>query len=110
MGFVMDRRLKQGEPTRFFGSDTFMSTFPARLALRCDCELVPVRVERLQRSTYRVTVYEPVKPDDSIADKREKAVDMIRRVNEHFESWIRERPDQWFCSKRMWPKPGRSAG
>jgi KDO2-lipid IV(A) lauroyltransferase len=109
LGFVMDRRLKQGEPLPFFGSDTFMSTFPARLALKFGCDLVPVRVERLQRGAYRVTVCEPVRPDPSIPDDRTKAVDMTRRVSEHFESWIRERPDQWFCSKRMWPKPAKRA-
>jgi KDO2-lipid IV(A) lauroyltransferase len=110
LGFVMDRRLKQGVPSPFFGSDTFISTFPARLALKFECELVPVRVERLRRGSYRVTVHEPVKPDDSITDDRGKASDMTRQVNAHFESWIRERPDQWFCSKRMWPKPGKNAG
>ena len=68
------------------------------------------KIERLQRSSYRLTVHEPVEPDDSITDEREKAVDMIRRVNEHFEAWIRERPDQWFCSKSMWPKPAKHAG
>jgi KDO2-lipid IV(A) lauroyltransferase len=79
------------------------------LALKFGCDLVPVRVERLQRGAYRVTVCEPVRPDPSIPDDRTKAVDMTRRVSEHFESWIRERPDQWFCSKRMWPKPAKRA-
>ena len=99
----MDRRLKKGELTPFFGSGTFTSLFPARLALRCGCNLVPVRVERLRRGAYRVTVHEPVRPDPSLADDRAKALDMTRQVNAYFESWIRERPDQWFCSKRMWP-------
>ena len=109
LGFVMDRRLKKGELSPFFGSDTFTSTFPARLALRCGCDLVPVRVERLRRGAYRVTVYEPVRPDPSLPDNRARALDMTRRINAHFESWIRERPDQWFCSKRMWPKPSQLA-
>jgi len=25
-------------------------------------------------------------------------------VHEHFEEWIREEPQDWFCSKRMWPR------
>lgn len=109
LGFVMDRRLKKGDPSRFFGSDTFISTFPARLALRRGGDLVPVRVERLRRGAYRVTVHEPVRPDPSLPDDRARALDMTGRVNAHFESWIRERPDQWFCSKRMWPKPSQLA-
>ncbi len=109
LGFVMDRRLKKGELTPFFGSGTFTSLFPARLALRCGCNLVPVRVERLRRGAYRVSVQEPIRPDPSLADDRAKALDMTRQVNACFESWIRERPDQWFCSKRMWPKPSQLA-
>lgn len=107
LGFVMDRRLKRGELSPFFGSDTFTSTFPARLALRSGCDLVPVRVERIRRGAYRVTVHEPLRPDPSLPDDRAKAMDMTRRINACFESWIRERPDQWFCSKRMWPKPSQ---
>ncbi len=107
LGMVMDRRLKKGELSPFFGSGTFISLFPARLALRCGCDLVPVRVERLRRGSYRVTVYEPIGPDNSLPDDRAKALEMTRRVNAYFESWIRERPDQWFCSKRMWPKPSQ---
>ncbi len=30
---------------------------------------------------------------------------MMRRVNEHFEVWIREKPGEWMCMKRRWPKP-----
>lgn len=110
LGFVADRRLKQGEPSSFFGMDTFVSALPARLALKFGCDLVPVRVERLQNSSYLVTVYDPVKPDASITDSRKQALQMVGRVNEIFESWIRERPDEWFCSKRMWPKPSKLHG
>jgi lauroyl/myristoyl acyltransferase len=30
-------------------------------------------------------------------------------VNERFASWIRERPDQWICTKRRWPKDAKPA-
>ena len=29
---------------------------------------------------------------------------MIQQVHHQFESWIRQQPEDWFCSKRMWPK------
>ena len=110
LGFVADRRLKQGEMSPFFGIDTFVSVYPARLALKFGCELVPVRVERLRPGSYLVTVCEPVKPEASATDDRERAMQMVCRVNEIFESWIRERPDEWFCGKRMWPHPVKGAG
>ena len=110
LGFVIDRRLKRGEPSPFFGLDTFISLYPARLALKFGCDLVPVRVERLQSGSYLVTVCDPVKPEASITDDREQALQMTRRVTEILESWIRKKPDEWFCSKRMWPKPSKLDG
>jgi KDO2-lipid IV(A) lauroyltransferase len=110
LGFVADRRLKQGEMSPFFGIDTFIGLYPARLALKFGCELVPVRVERLRPGSYLVTVCEPVKPEASATDDRERAMQMVCRVNEIFESWIRERPDEWFCGKRMWPHPVNGVG
>ena len=29
---------------------------------------------------------------------------MTGEVHRLFEQWIRERPGEWFCSKRLWPK------
>ena len=80
------------------------SVMPARLALEFGCELVPARVERLQGARFRVTVYEQVRPDEDTVDEQAQVLQMTRKVNALFESWIRERPDQWFCTKRRWPK------
>ena len=29
---------------------------------------------------------------------------MMGELNRLFEQWIRERPEQWLCIKRAWPK------
>ena len=29
---------------------------------------------------------------------------MIQQVHHQFEDWIRQQPEDWFCSKRLWPK------
>jgi KDO2-lipid IV(A) lauroyltransferase len=29
---------------------------------------------------------------------------MTRQLNEVFERWIRQAPEQWLCLKRRWPK------
>lgn len=31
----------------------------------------------------------------------------MSRLNDRFAAWIRERPDQWLCIKRRWPKECR---
>lgn len=104
VGLVVDTRIDGGEPVPFFGVDARTSTVPARLALRFGCELVPIRVERLEAGRFRVTFHGAVAPDDPHLDPKHNARVMMRRLNEHFEAWIRERPEQWLCLKRRWPK------
>jgi KDO2-lipid IV(A) lauroyltransferase len=38
------------------------------------------------------------------ACKDDQAVDMMRQLNELFEDWIRQQPEDWYCTKRIWPK------
>jgi KDO2-lipid IV(A) lauroyltransferase len=104
IGLLVDQRMDSGEPLPFFGMDKWTTLAPARLALRFGCELIPVQIERLEGARFRVTFHAPVTPDDESAPDQDKALQMMARVNTLFEAWIRERPGDWLCSKRRWPK------
>jgi Kdo2-lipid IVA lauroyltransferase/acyltransferase len=107
VGIVMDRRVDSGTDVALFGHPKPTTLIPARLALRYGFDLVPIRIERLQGARFRATFYPPVavpEGDDEIA----RAVCMTERVHALFEQWIRERPGDWFCSKRLWPKSAYS--
>jgi len=101
---VMDRRVDDGKPIRFFGRDKPSTIMPAKLALKFNCDLVPVQVERLQDARFRVTFHPPVRPRDTSVSETAQAIDMIQQVHNQFENWIRQQPEDWFCSKRLWPK------
>jgi len=101
---VMDRRVEDGKPIRFFGHDKTSTILPAKLALKNNCELVPVQVVRLQDARYRIIFHPPIRPTDTGANETDQAVDMIQQVHVQFEDWIRQHPAHWFCSKRLWPK------
>jgi len=104
VGLLVDQRVDAGEPVPFFGRDMLTSTTPAQLALRFDCELIPIQIQRLHGARYRVTFHKPVVADDDNAENAEKILQMTRKINTLFESWIRERPSEWMCTKRRWPK------
>ncbi len=38
------------------------------------------------------------------AASRAQWLDMTAQLNDAFEAWIRERPDQWYCGKRRWTR------
>jgi KDO2-lipid IV(A) lauroyltransferase len=105
---VMDRRVEEGgQAVRFFGRDKPATLLPAKLALKFNCDLVPVQVERLQDAHFKVTFHPPIHPALATADEHAQALDMTRQIHQHFERWIRAHPEDWFCSKRVWPRPKR---
>lgn len=104
---VMDRRVDEGKPVTFFGHDKLSTMMPARLALKFDCPLVPAQVVRLEDAHFQVIFHAPIVPRCPDADENERALDMIQQVHDKFETWIREKPQDWFCSKRLWPKKGK---
>jgi KDO2-lipid IV(A) lauroyltransferase len=107
VGIVADHRVDQGASLPFFGIPTLVTTVPARLALRFDAELVPMRVERLRGARFRVTFEEPVRAEDPSAPARAQAERMTRALLAVFERWAVARPDQWICVTRRWPKERR---
>ena len=104
LGLVIDARDDDGEPVPFFGMDKMSTVFPARLAMRANCDLIPTRVERLGHARFRITLHAPVRPNPELGSHKEQAIAMMTEVHRMFEQWIRERPHQWLCNKRAWAK------
>ncbi len=104
LGLIVDHRDDSGVPLPFFGMDKLTTVVPARLALRHGCDLLPVRAERLEGARFRFRIFAPVEPNPNIASPKDQAVQMMAEVNGLFEEWIRERPEQWLCTKRAWAK------
>lgn len=104
VGLIVDQRVDSGEPVPFFKHNMHTSITPAQLALRFKCDLIPVQVQRLANARFRVIFHAPITADDDAASEREKMLQMTAKTNTLFEDWIRERPQEWLCSKRRWAK------
>ena len=103
VGIAADTRLDSGPSLPFFGVSTPSNTAAARLALGRDCELIPVRTERLSRTRFRVSLLAPIKPRVE-GTTSAQASDMTEQLLGLFEAWIRETPSQWLCFARRWPR------
>ncbi|HEV8680938.1 MAG TPA: lauroyl acyltransferase [Stellaceae bacterium] len=99
---LADQKQNDGIPVAFFGRPAMTAPALAQLALHFDCTVLPARVERLRGAHFRVTVHPPL----ALPKSRERAVDvaaLMELVNQTLETWIRERPEQWFWLHRRWP-------
>jgi KDO2-lipid IV(A) lauroyltransferase len=104
IGLAADTRPDSGPLIPFFGREALTNVSGARLALRTNAALIPIRGERLGKGRFRITVYDPVVNELPDAPAEEQAIAMTSRINDYFEDWIRENPGQWICLKRRWPK------
>ncbi|MDC0434506.1 lysophospholipid acyltransferase family protein [bacterium] len=109
LGLASDTRMDGGDSLSFFGVQTPSNTSLARLALRYDCDFIPVRAERLPGMHFRITAYRPIRSDNPDAPVAEQARQMTQSMLNHFEAWIRDTPDQWMCFGRRWPHEAYSS-
>ena len=102
LGMRVDQKMNDGIPVPFFGRDAMTAPAVAQFALRYDCPVVPVRIERLEGFRFRVTHYEPI----TLVEGEDRQADIdafMMRVNAYLEDWIRQRPEQWLWLHRRWP-------
>ncbi len=102
LSLLADQKLNDGIPVPFFGRDAMTAPALALLALRFDCDVLPVRVERLNGARFRLTVYSPL-PMPRSGERDTDVAALMLEVNRTLEAWIRERPEQWFWLHRRWP-------
>ena len=99
---LVDQKFNIGIPVPFFGRDAMTAPAVATLALKYECPVWPVQVERLGGANFRVTVYPKLAmPQEGTREERILAI--MTTVNRILEDWIRERPEQWLWLHRRWP-------
>lgn len=100
LALMVDQRGDGGETLPFFGVPCETVTTPARLAARYRVPLIPFRVLREGDARYRIHFEAPL----SLPAEGDAAAGLTAALTARFEAWIRERPEEWMCTKRRWPK------
>jgi KDO2-lipid IV(A) lauroyltransferase len=101
---IVDQKINEGMAIPFFGRDAMTGPAVARLAMRFNCPIVPVRSERRDGGHFHVAVEDPWMLGTNCRSEDEAVRDALTRINAKLESWIRERPGQWLWMHKRWPK------
>ena len=101
LGLLADQKMNDGIPVPFFGRPAMTTSALGLLALRFDCDVIPLRVERLTGAHFRVTVFPPL-PLPRSGERHADAAALMAQVNAILETWIRDRPEQWLWVHRRW--------
>ena len=102
LGLLLDQKLNEGHPIPFFGRDAMTAIGPIELGLRLNAPILPVRIERIGKCRFRVTIQPPMESPNS-GDLKADTVAVATDFTQRLEGWIRERPGEWFWVHKRWP-------
>ena len=97
IALMVDQRVGQAPKIPFFGVSAHTTTIPAQLALKYDCKLVPIFLERKGDVNFEMTVHEPYevqKTENVDADTK----NITLKINQIIEKMIIKNPTQWLWS------------
>jgi KDO2-lipid IV(A) lauroyltransferase len=95
-GMFIDQRFDNGITIPFFNQSCQTLYLPAKLAIQNQIPIYMLRIVRIEGIKYKS---EFIKVESSEDPKQ-----IMIEVNNILESWIREKPAQWFWIHRRWDK------
>lgn len=100
---LLDQKQNRGISVPFMGVPAMTAPAAARMSLRHDAKLVPIRVERLEGAHFRVTIKDALDyvPTEKLSDD---VYALMTKVNQSLEEDVRARPGQWLWLHRRWKK------
>ena len=101
IALMVDQRVGEGIKANFFNKPALTTTIPAQLALKYNCKIVPVYLERKENTNFYMTIYKPLE-----IQKTENYEDDIKnitlKINKKIEEMILFNPKQWLWSHNRW--------
>ena len=101
IALMVDQRVGEGLRIPFFNKPAHTTTVPAQLALKYNCRLVPIFLERKEGINFEMTVHEPYEIQKTgDADRDTKSITI--KINQLIEKMIIKNPTQWLRSHNRW--------
>ena len=97
IALMIDQRVSQGIKSNFFNQDAFTTTIPAQFVKKFNCKVVPIYIERIVGTNFKLTIHEPLVFSDG-----ESIETITLNLNSQLEKLILKNPGQWIWSHNRW--------
>ena len=101
IALMVDQRVSEGPRTLFFNKLAHTTTIPAQLALKYNCKLVPISIERKDGTNFEMNIHQPYKIEKTGNDD-EDTKNITIKINQTVEKMIIKNPKQWIWSHNRW--------
>jgi len=97
IALMIDQRVSEGIKANFFGQNAFTTTIPAQLVKKFGCKIIPVYIERIRGSFFKLKIDRPI-----IYEKDSSIEKITLDLNNCLEKMILNNPSQWIWSHNRW--------
>jgi len=103
VALMVDQRVTEGEKLKLFGKDTYTTTLPAQLALKFNCDIIPIYTARLENK-FEMKIFQPilVKDYQYLANPNKIKLALSLKINLTLEKMIAQDPGQWILTHNKW--------
>ena len=97
IALMIDQRVTQGIKSNFFKHEASTTTIPAQFVKKFKCKVVPIYIERVKNTNFKLTIHEPLIYSDD-----ETIESITLDLNYLLEKLIIKNPEQWIWSHNRW--------
>ena len=94
---MIDQRVSQGIKSKLFNEECFTTTIPAQFIKKFKCKVVPIYIERIFDTNFKLTIHEPITYSDN-----ETIESITTNLNGLLEKMILKNPEQWIWTHNRW--------
>ena len=94
---MIDQRVSEGIKSNFFNQEALTTTIPAQLAKKFNTPIVPIYIERIGGTNFKIIIKKPLNFSNNTSIK-----DITDQLNHILEKMIILKPEQWIWSHNRW--------
>lgn len=101
IAMLVDQKMNDGISVPFFGQPAMTAPAIAKFALQWHYPIIPCQVIRQQGSYFKVIIHPPLQFTQTL-DRKNDCYNIMLKINQVLEDWIRQNPGQWLWFHNRW--------
>ena len=101
IALMVDQRVSEGPRLSFFNKEAHTTTIPVQIALKYNCKLVPIYIERKNGINFEIVIHEPYEITKTGVHEDDLKNNSLT-INKNIEKMIIKNPTQWIWTHDRW--------
>ena len=101
IALMVDQRVSEGPRLSFFNKEAHTTTIPVQIALKYNCKLVPIYIERKNGINFEMVIHEPYEITKTGVHEDDLKNNSLT-INKNIERMIIKNPTQWIWTHDRW--------